>query len=335
MTHELKRIIEAYEIASQNGIKSVLATVVALDGSSYRRPGVRMLLLENGKMVGAVSGGCVEKEVFRQAETVFKKGLAKVMTYDGRYRLGCEGILYILLEPLKLSPKAIKSFNTLMEDRETFTLKSHYRKEAVENEAFGSFLLAGETCISLREGLKPNPELPIFEHEMKPCFKLVIIGAEHDAVQFCSFAAMMGWEVTVVVHPKEEKTPADFPGAKALIANDGDSLNLAIDDETAIIVMTHSFSKDLKYLLSLKNEKPAYLGVLGPVKRREKLFDGLLERHPDIEPDFLEMVYGPAGIDIGAETPQEIVISVLSEILAVVNDKKVNSLKGKLGKIHA
>ncbi len=81
--------------------KAVLASVVALEGSSYRRPGVRMLLLEDGHMTGAVSGGCVEKEIFRQSESVFRTGIPKMMTYDGRYRLGCEGILYILLEPFR------------------------------------------------------------------------------------------------------------------------------------------------------------------------------------------------------------------------------------------
>ena len=99
MTHELKQIITAFEAAKFKGIQTVLATVVALEGSSYRRPGVRMLLLEDGGSVGAVSGGCVEKEVFRQADSVFKTSVPKVMTYDGRYRLGCEGILHILLEP--------------------------------------------------------------------------------------------------------------------------------------------------------------------------------------------------------------------------------------------
>ena len=95
MTHELKAIFEQIEKVQQAGVKGVLASVVALKGSSYRRPGVRMLLLENGIMVGAVSGGCVEKEIIRQADSVFQSGVPKVMVYDGRYRLGCEGILAI------------------------------------------------------------------------------------------------------------------------------------------------------------------------------------------------------------------------------------------------
>ena len=98
MTHEFKNIVKEAITAKTEGLQSVLASVVALDGSSYRRPGVRMLILENGKMIGAVSGGCVEKEILLQSETVFKTGESKIMTYDGRYRLGCEGVLYILIE---------------------------------------------------------------------------------------------------------------------------------------------------------------------------------------------------------------------------------------------
>ena len=99
--------------------------------------------------------------------------------------------------------------------------------------------------------------------------------------------------------------------------------------------MTHSYVKDLKYLSALKREKPAYFGLLGPARRREKLFHELLELHPDIDFEFLENIHGPAGLDIGAETPQEISLAVLSEILAVINQKQVNSLREKEGRIHA
>ena len=93
MTHEFKYIVNQAYKNQQNGFKNVLATVVYLEGSSYRKPGVRMLIAENGEITGAVSGGCVEKEVVRRAQSIFASGVPKVITYDGRYRLGCEGIL--------------------------------------------------------------------------------------------------------------------------------------------------------------------------------------------------------------------------------------------------
>ena len=335
MTHEFKTIINEYRIASEAGIQCVLATVVALEGSSYRRPGVRMLLLEDGKMVGAVSGGCVEKEVFRQAESVFNTGISKVMTYDGRYRLGCDGILYILLESMDMTEENLKTLNDILDSRKSFEIESYYQKEHTENKAFGSVLkMAGET-FAFQKGFEPSSENEIFNQRMDASFQLILIGAEHDAVRLCSMAAMTGWQVTVVVHPKEEKTLEDFPGASELIADEGDTLDLSIDNETALVVMTHSYVKDLRYLISLQKSRPAYFGLLGPARRREKLFNELLEMNPDIESVFLEQIYGPAGLDIGAETPQEIALSVLSEIVAVVNDKNVNSLKEKEGRIHA
>ena len=102
MLHEIKDIIKSARIANESGLKTVLASVVSLEGSSYRKPGVRMSIQENGKMIGAVSGGCVEKEILRQAQSVFENGKPKLMVYDGRYRLGCEGILYILISYLIL-----------------------------------------------------------------------------------------------------------------------------------------------------------------------------------------------------------------------------------------
>ena len=99
--------------------------------------------------------------------------------------------------------------------------------------------------------------------------------------------------------------------------------------------MTHSFVKDLQFLISLKAEQGAYIGLLGPYKRREKLFDELMERYPDVSEEFLEHIHGPAGIDVGAETPQEIAISILSEILSVVNKKVPSLLKHKIGAIHS
>ena len=129
MTHEFKKIITEYNLASKAGVRCVLATVVALDGSSYRRPGVRMLLLANGKMVGAVSGGCVEKDILRQAQEVFSTGTPKMMLYDGRYRLGCEGLLYILIEPVENSKAILEALNAQDENRSSFTIVSKFSRD--------------------------------------------------------------------------------------------------------------------------------------------------------------------------------------------------------------
>lgn len=337
MTHELKTIVQEYEKGLLRGERAVLATVVALDGSSYRRPGVRMLIFENGTMVGAVSGGCVEKEVARQAESVFSTKVPKVMVYDGRYRLGCEGVLYILLEIFNPDKSFMDQFWETIKSRQAFQITSSYGKAHGENEKYRTVFHFGNTSSSVDSSEERGggaDALESFEQEMQPCFQLMILGAEHDAVQLCKFAAITGWEVTVVASPKEEKSEADFPGIQKLIHADPEVFRPQLDQHTAVVIMTHSFVKDLQFLISLKNEQPTYLGLLGPLKRREKLYDELLERYPDVSEDFLEQVHGPAGIDIGAETPQEIALSVLSEILTVVNQKEPVLLKDKIGKIH-
>ncbi|PWL38924.1 XshC-Cox1-family protein [Flagellimonas aquimarina] len=335
MTHELKTIIQQYEERKQLGETAVLATVVALDGSSYRRPGVRMLIFENGDMVGAVSGGCVEKEVLRQAQSVFSGKVPKVMVYDGRYRLGCEGVLYILLEVFKPSEHFLTQFWNTINERKPFYINSYFKKEHSENETYHTVFNFDDASFFVNSMMENvTSELQNFKQEMNPCFQLIIIGAEHDAVQLCKYASLTGWEVTVVANPKEEKTESDFPGIKKLMASEPEAFQMEMDKQTAVVIMTHSFVKDLQFLMALKDEKGAYMGLLGPLRRREKLFNDLLERCPDISEEYLEQIHGPAGIDIGAETPQEIAISVISEVLAVVNEKEPSLLKDKVGKIH-
>ena len=340
MTHELKKIVATYLEAKEKGTGAVLATVVALEGSSYRRPGVRMLILSDGKMVGAVSGGCVEKEIRRQAGTVLSAGVPKMMTYDGRYRLGCEGVLYILLELFEPSEKFLEAFDNTLQNRLPFTVSSQFVKSDEKNPDFGSFFeLDGEEfALCPREHVETNKStspLLTYKQVMEPCFQLIIFGAEHDAVQLCSIADMVGWEVTVVTASVEGKKSSNFPGATNFVELLPEEFPaMKIDSQTAVMVMNHSYAKDLKCLLALADLRPAYLGLLGPGKRRERLFNELMEHKPDLEVEFLDQIHGPAGLNIGAETPQEIAVSILAEILSVVRVQNPMKLKNKSGDIH-
>jgi xanthine/CO dehydrogenase XdhC/CoxF family maturation factor len=336
MTHEFKKLVQAYQQLSESGRTAVIVTVVALEGTSYRRPGVRMLIFDDGRMIGAVSGGCVEKEILRQSESVFRNGIPKVMTYDGRYRLGCEGILYILIEPFRPSKEFSKAFGELLEGRIHFRLITYFNRQEVTGDNFGSLLVFNEISLPLRPGFQETEGLEIFEETLTPCFKLMILGAEHDAVQLCSFASLIGWEVDIIATPAEEKDVADFPGARQLINTLPESLEVeSIDKQTAVVLMTHSYVKDLKYLLSLKDSRPAYLGLLGPATRREKLLNEFLEHCPEVSEEFFDGIHGPAGLNIGAETPQEIAIAVIAEILATISDQEPMRLKNKKGAIHS
>ncbi len=336
MTHELKNIINAYEAASKAGLKSVLATVVALEGSSYRKPGVRMLIHENGKMEGAVSGGCVEKEIVRQSETVFLTGTPKVMVYDGRYRLGCEGVLYILIEPFEPSSKLISAFREHIAGRKCIEITSFFRQEVQEGSAFGSSIeLKGKTWPFYADR-SPDPSLQRFSQKLPPSIRLIIIGSEHDAVNLSALASQMGMEVVIAVNPREEKAGENFPGASEFLPVIPEDFPLTYaDPQTAVVLMNHSYSKDLQFLTRLHKGKQFYTGVLGPYKRREELLNELLEHCPEVELDFLDSVHGPAGIDIGAVTPQEIAVSILSEILLVHRGRIPVKLKDKKGSIHS
>ena len=334
MTHEFKHIIKEAIKAKANGLKSVLASVVALDGSSYRRPGVRMLILENDKMIGAVSGGCVEKEVLLQAKSVFKSGKSKIMTYDGRYRLGCEGVLYILLEEVQLEKNFEQVFFQCLNKRKTFEIASYYEKKEGVFEGIGSDVIIEGATFSLSKRIKKS-KLSVFRQQMPPCFKLMIIGAEHDAVQLCKYAAITGWEVIIVAGISEAKTLDYFEGAQKIIPTIPENLEIStIDNQTAVVLITHNFAYDLRFLVALKNANPNYIGLLGPTKRREDLLSQFIEYCPDISDDFLESIHGPAGLDIGSETPQEIAVSIVSEILAVTRNRNAKSLSKKTGRIH-
>ncbi|WP_047415029.1 XdhC family protein [Cellulophaga sp. Hel_I_12] len=330
MTHEFIQLVEQHQLAKKNGLKSLLVTVVALDGSSYRKPGVRMLLLENGNMVGAVSGGCVEKEIIRQAASVFELDIPKIMTYDGRFRLGCEGILYILIEPFAPSELFISTFNTTIKDRIHFKISSFYKKEDLSEIGFGTRVQFQTTTLPVSIKHAVNTELKVFEQRMLPCFRLLIFGTEHDAVQLCSFASHLGWDVHVIAHPLEEKTIENFPGISKLVVLPPDQYQgTDIDNQTAIVLMNHSYAKDLLFLMALKDTTPAYIGLLGSSKRREKLLADLLEQAMEVNPSFFDVLHGPAGLNLGAISAQEIAVSILSEILAVTRDQVPKSLKDK------
>lgn len=335
MTHEFKEIIQAYQKAKQQEMKAVIATVVKVEGSSYRRPGVQMLILENGNMIGAVSGGCVEKEVKRQAQSVIRDGIPKVMTYDGRYRLGCEGILYILIEKLDLSNSILQKIEKKLASRTSFFLRSNFSTNPEEVSAMGSFLEVDNEKLFFSGQKSISEHKNTFAVELKSCFRLVIIGAEHDAVKLCDLASLTGWEVIVIASPKDPKRLIDFPGARKIKHETPEEFESSlIDNETAVMLMTHNFAKDLLYLKAIKNKKPVYVGLLGPAKRREKILNAFIDYFPDVSDEFLQLVHGPAGLNIGAETPQEIAISIIAEILSVIRNQDPIHLQHKKGAIH-
>ena len=338
MIHEFKEIIKQAFINQEKGLKNVLASVVYLEGSSYRKPGVRMLISEDLKAVGAVSGGCVEKEIIQRSKTVFATNKAKIITYDGRYRLGCEGILYILIEPFFISEDFLENFQQSLTKRQKISIQSFFKKEDEAIGNFGSVVsFVSNKSFTFNSDLETQLDnnVAVFHQILQPAFQLFIIGGEHDAVKLCTMATHLGWEIHVITSAKDSKELSDFPGATTVTGNTPETVTFSnINENTAIVIMNHSYVQDLKYVINLSKYTPKYIGILGAPKRRERLFNDLFEQFPDVSEVFLDAIYTPAGLHIGAQTPEEIALSILAEILSVIRDKEPFSLRKITDKIH-
>ena len=337
MMHELRDIVKQAFHWHEEKRSCVLATLVALDGSSYRRPGVRMLVAEHGKTVGALSGGCVEKEVLRRVSSVFETGKAKVISYDGRYRLGCEGVLYILIEPFVVDDLFFSQFSDRLKERRAIDLTSYFIKEDDAQGDFGSFIEFDQVSTAFSgKPILSSASYQVFRQQLEPAMKLMIVGDSYDARQLAQITSQLGWEVEVIASLQNGASKEDFPGTCEMQLAGPDWLAFkTFDHRTAIVLMTHNFALDLSYLLALKEQSLAYLGVLGAARRRDLLFNELVEKAPDVSMEFLESIHAPAGLDIGAETPQEIALSILSEILAVTRQTTLQYLREKNRPIHA
>jgi xanthine/CO dehydrogenase XdhC/CoxF family maturation factor len=297
-----------------------------------------MLISEDLSTIGAVSGGCVEKEIIHRAKSVFLENTSKIITYDGRYRLGCEGILYILIEPFQVDTKFLNRFYEAIKNRESIEILSYFIKK---DDAFGNFgthiIFPNQQIFSFNRNvtLQEESKCDVFTQILKPAFKLIIIGGEHDAVKLCKIAANLGWEIDVITSAKDPKTVKDFPGANTVIGENPENIQFEnIEVNTAIVIMNHSYVQDLKYVLQLSNYQPKYIGILGAPKRGERLFNDLFEMKPELDANFLDAIYTPAGLHLGAQTPEEIAISIISEIMSVFNKKEPFSLRNLKGKIH-
>ena len=341
MTHEWYTLWKHY-LQHADDTSFVLASVVHLEGSSYRRPGVRMLIDQKGNRVGAVSGGCVEKEVQRQCEVVFESGRSRMMQYDGRYRLGCEGVLHLLLEPFDIPLHQRDTLQRCFDERLEFEIVSIYSTELNAKADLGSYWSFGGKQIGLSSTIPFQGETSgalTFKEHLVPRPRLLLFGGEHDAVVFSQLAAACGYEVGVLTDPKEGKTAMDFPGCSMhgtwSAEQPLESLNWVIDQQTSIMVMSHNFARDLAFLGQLENQPFGYLGILGPAHRREKMTEALFEHFPETSVDYPDRWYAPAGLDLGAENAPEIALSVLSEILMLQRGHQGGLLKRKKGRIHS
>lgn len=360
---EIVDILNAYKKASLSGKKSALATVVNVEGSSYRKPGARMLVTDDGMLTGAISGGCLEGDALRKALSAIHQGENKLVTYDTTdeddakfgVQLGCNGIVHILFEPIfaedEINPiELLKAANSSRENCVLATLFSMNDKlqpgsvmlfreknyiDKLDDEIAGSVKNDAFDVLKLKISRIETYSIKGKEFDaliefIPPPIQLVIAGAGNDAQPLAEMANMLGWDVIVVDGRQTHCTQQRFPGVKkTLIAKPNQILShLAIDAQTAFVLMTHNYNYDLELLGILLQTDAAYIGTLGPKKKLIRMLDELNQEKS------LSRVFGPIGLDIGAETPEEIAVSIVAEIKTVFTGASGIMLKEKKSPIH-
>lgn len=292
----------------------VLATVVATAGSTYRKPGARMLLMADGSYIGLLSGGCLESDLQIHARQVLESGTARAFDYDTRgpddtlfgVGAGCEGTMRILLEPA--GPMSLAEAALAAAGRATRLGES-------------TFLVMVHSSANMRLGTyRSDQDLPAdersraFVQRLAPPPHLLVCGAAPDAEPVVSTARALGWRVSVVDHRPAYASAARFAGAEIHIANPK-ALRSEIDLTRchAAVVMSHHLPSDEVYLRELAEAGlPAYVGLLGPKARRSRL---ALELGP-LNEKLSGRIRGPVGLDIGAMTPEGIAVAIVGQIHA-------------------
>lgn len=369
---ELKDIITAYDNLVKEGKQAALATVVDLEGSAYRRPGARMLVSEDGKLTGAISGGCLEGDALRKAQMVMVQNKAMLVTYDTTddddaklgVGLGCNGIISILIEPLHAtdSNNPIQLLKKFLSTRRTAVLATLFSldkkakqpgtcmlvgadgeiKSAITDELLKTILFQDAQDVlrsrsSMVKSYTEENQLTGFIEFLEPAVSLVIFGAGNDSIPLVQIANVLGWETIIADGRPNYATIERFPLANRIIVAKPENalIQINFDTRTVTALMTHNYNYDLAILRRLLPMKTPYIGVLGPKKKLDRMLDELKEDGMQIDKETLQNVFGPAGLDMGAETSGEIALSIISEIQAVLSKRTGSSLREKTESIHS
>ena len=165
---------------------------------------------------------------------------------------------------------------------------------------------------------------------------LVIVGAGNDALPLMQMADITGWDVRIVDGRSTHAKPERFVSACQVIVSKPEKVleQIEIDSQTVFVLMTHNYNYDLAMLKALLIRNVTYIGLLGPKKKLDRMLDEMREEGLEINEEQLKNIYGPVGLEIGAETAEEIAISIIAEIKAVLSGKSGGSLREKQEAIH-
>ena len=367
---ELREILNASQALEQQGKQAALATVVAVSGSSYRRPGARMLMTSEGPVAGGVSGGCLETDVFQRACLVLERGKPDLVTYDTTedgdivfgVGLGCRGIIQILIEPLVGPRPDFEFLAELLARREAGACATVFRRDGPGTAELGERLLLSETgeChdglsddelsrtvladalntlktgqSQTREYAQANGAVEVWIEALTPAQSLVVFGAGHDAPPLVRLAKELGWHIVVADSRPAYATTERFPQADAVHALPPQEAiaQMTLDARTAVVLLTHNYHQDLALLERLLPLPLSYLGILGPKRRAERLLADLPAALRTGET--LARLHSPVGLDIGADSPELIALSILAEIQAVTAGRPGGFLRERSGPIYS
>src|SRR6266478_5221577 len=270
-----------------------LATLVQTEGSTYRKPGARMLIDSDGGTLGVLSGGCLEEEIARHGRKVIDDNSPIVLSFDTKRLYGCDGQLKILVEPL---PAAGQNGNLITQIGRLLATRTVCRiRVCFEGRTLGSELLTANALLTEQPG--------ILIDTVPPPVRLLLFGTGPEIKPITQLAANLGWVVERFGHPSE--FPEDF----------------RTDAQTAVLVMNHNFGRDLLALDRVLPLDLRYVGLLGPKNRHSELLGRLSEYQPLHFDAGTRNLYAPAGLDIGSEAPEEIALAIASEVAAVLSDR--------------
>ncbi|QNL50162.1 XdhC family protein [Olivibacter sp. SDN3] len=370
---EIKQIIHAFDVARSKGQKTALVTVVHVEGSSYRGPGARMLITDEGMLTGAISGGCLEGDALRKALMVMMEGKPLLTIYDTSDEedavigvgLGCNGIIKVLIEPIVEDDEnnPIALLKATIENREPSVLVTFFNLETKRSQQQGTRLLVKKNFTLATERL-PLPMARIeqdveiafnqqtsafvrYDHKtsvksitafieyMAPAISLVVAGAGNDVLPLVQMAEVLGWDVTLIDGRPRYANEQRFPNCQLIVSEPEKALKqISIDGKTAFVLMTHNYNYDKSILRVLFKLPVNYIGILGPKKKLKRMLDELTVDGFELTDRGLSNIHSPVGLNIGAETSEEIALSILAEIKAVFHKKNGEHLRDAKGNIH-
>lgn len=366
---EQRAIVEAYQKSDFQLRNVALATVVKVRGSSYRSPGARMLIADDGKWVGSISGGCLEGDALRKARQVMTEKKPLTVTYDTREEsnqnlgigLGCNGVIDVLIEPVDKADNnnPVMLFEGLLATQEPIALATVFSSPKYTGEKL-LLSVSGETRTTfsntrlnqmvvrdLAELFKTNKseakeydieneKTDVFIELIQPSISLIIFGGGFDARPVSQMAKALGWQIMVTDECVAHIAPVFFPDADKLSLCQRDFIDrdFNITPYTACVLMSHNYEYDRDVLKKLLQSPSPYIGILGPRKRFDKMLTEFNEQSVTLSHEDFYRIHSPIGLDIGAETPDEIAVSIIAEIQGKFTNRSGGFLKYRNAPIH-